>query len=81
MALAGQYSFAELYQQDDPIAELGAVTDLRTPADTAVSKGFEAILMHATANNNPHAGDDHSYDHGLFYGDYYLIEAGDRLLE
>ncbi|KAH6891518.1 Six-hairpin glycosidase-like protein [Thelonectria olida] len=40
---------------------------------------FEAVLKNATANHN--AGDHCRYwDHGLVYGDYYLIEFGNRLL-
>ncbi|EPS27957.1 putative d-4,5 unsaturated beta-glucuronyl hydrolase [Penicillium oxalicum 114-2] len=41
---------------------------------------FDAILKNATANFN--AADHRRYwDHGLVYGDYYLIEFGNRLLE
>ncbi|KAJ5287417.1 hypothetical protein N7478_003103 [Penicillium angulare] len=40
---------------------------------------FEAILKNATANHN--ASDHRRYwDHGLVYGDYYLIEFGNQLL-
>jgi hypothetical protein len=73
LALAGEISFAES-------APLGAETDIDTPANTAVSKGFESILMHATSNNNPKA-DPKNFDSGLSYGDFYLVEAGNRLLE
>ncbi|KAK2017151.1 unsaturated glucuronyl hydrolase [Colletotrichum eremochloae] len=40
---------------------------------------FDAILKNATANHNTR---DHKryWDHGLVYGDYYLIEFGNRLL-
>ncbi|RSL77919.1 hypothetical protein CEP51_008672 [Fusarium floridanum] len=40
---------------------------------------FDAILRNATANYN---AKDHKryWDHGLVYGDYYLIEFGNRLL-
>lgn len=41
--------------------------------------GFDAILRHATANNNQHAHKPYS-DHGLVYADYYLIEYGNKLL-
>jgi hypothetical protein len=44
---------------------LGAVTQIFTPANTSASRGFESILMHGTANSNPHAGDGTSYDTGL----------------
>ncbi|KAF4984320.1 hypothetical protein FZEAL_471 [Fusarium zealandicum] len=41
---------------------------------------FESILKNATANHN--AKDYKRYwDHGLVYGDYYLIEFGNRLLK
>lgn len=41
---------------------------------------FDAILKNATANYN--AKDYKRYwDHGLVYGDYYLIEFGNRLLK
>ncbi|KAK2043755.1 unsaturated glucuronyl hydrolase [Colletotrichum somersetense] len=41
---------------------------------------FDAILKNATANHNTR---DHKryWDHGLVYGDYYLIEFGNRLLK
>lgn len=70
---AGEISFAEN-------APLGAETFIDTPASTDVSKGFESILMHATSNNNP-AQDPKNFDNGLSYGDFYLVEAGNRLLE
>lgn len=73
LALAGEITFAEN-------AELGAATYIDTPARTDSSKGFESILMHATSNNNP-AADPKNFDSGLSYGDFYLIEAGNRLLE
>lgn len=53
-------------------------------ADGSVSdttgKRFDAILKNATANHN---AKDHKryWDHGLVYGDYYLIEFGNRLLK
>lgn len=40
---------------------------------------FEAILKCATANFNEDWGQRFS-DHGLVYGDYYLLEFGNRLL-
>lgn len=73
LALAGEISFAES-------APLGAETYIDTPANTDTSKGFESILMHATSNNNPRA-DPKNFDSGLSYGDFYLVEAGNRLLE
>lgn len=40
---------------------------------------FDAILMHATANNHEHAVVRYS-DHGLVYADYYFLELGNKLL-
>lgn len=78
LALAGEIGFAD----SDP-SDLGALTELTTPANTSVSSGLESILMHATANNNPQtvASGGGQWDIGLVYGDAYLIEAGNRLLE
>ncbi|KAI7612990.1 hypothetical protein KC343_g823 [Hortaea werneckii] len=72
LALAGEITFADM-------AIRGAETDVDTPANTSATKGFESILMHGTSNNNPQA-DPPNYDTGLVYGDYYLVEAGNRLL-
>ncbi|KAF2161423.1 glycoside hydrolase family 88 protein [Zasmidium cellare ATCC 36951] len=80
LSLAGKITYSSIGPAN-PNSTLGAVTDVSTPANTALSRGFESILMHATANNNPNAGDGRSYDTGLVYGDFYLIEAGNRLLE
>jgi hypothetical protein len=41
---------------------------------------FDAILMRATANFNENWTDKY-YNHGLVYGDYYLLEFGNRLLQ
>ena len=79
LALASEISFADL-AANKPNATLGAISDVATPANTSRSQGFESILMHGTANNNPDAGDGRSFDTGLIYGDYYLLEAGNRLL-
>ncbi|KAL2222979.1 Six-hairpin glycosidase-like protein [Thermoascus aurantiacus ATCC 26904] len=47
--------------------------------DVEVGKSFDALLKNATANNN--ARDYRRYwDHGLVYGDYYLVQFGNRLL-
>lgn len=73
LAIAGEITF-------DKSAPLGAETNIDTPANTDVSRGFESILMHATSNNNPEA-DPKNFDSGLSYGDFYLVEAGNRLLE
>jgi hypothetical protein len=40
---------------------------------------WDAILMHATANNNGDALHRYS-DHGLVYADYYFLELGNKLL-
>lgn len=47
--------------------------------DVSEEGHFEAILRNATANNNERSFKKYS-DHGLVYGDYYLIEFGNRLL-
>lgn len=80
LALAGNitYSSINVADLDSP---LGAVTVVSTLANTAMSRGFESILVHATANNDQNAGSETSYDTRLVYGDFYLIEAGSRLLE
>ncbi|KXT17463.1 hypothetical protein AC579_5713 [Pseudocercospora musae] len=79
LSLAGEITFADI-DKEDPAGGLGANTDVSTPANTVASKGLEAILLHATANNNPQAGDGRNYDSGLVYGDFYLIEAEHRLM-
>ncbi|KAF2181902.1 glycoside hydrolase family 88 protein [Zopfia rhizophila CBS 207.26] len=43
------------------------------------ASGFDAILRHATANNNEDARKRY-WDHGLVYADYYLLEFGNKLL-
>ncbi|OCT50356.1 unsaturated glucuronyl hydrolase [Cladophialophora carrionii] len=47
--------------------------------DVVAGQRFDALLKHATANNNATARKRYR-DHGLVYGDYYLIEFGNRLL-
>jgi hypothetical protein len=43
--------------------------------------GFEAILKNATIDNNPaHSKSKMSFDTGVVYADYFLIEAHNRLL-
>lgn len=80
LALAGEIAFSDI-DASNLNATLGAMTDITTPANTSVSTGFESVLMHGTANNNPDAGDGRSYDTGLVYGDFYFVEAGNRMLE
>lgn len=40
---------------------------------------FDAVLRHATSNNNEHAHKPYR-DHGLVYADYFLLEFGNKLL-
>lgn len=72
LALAGEVTFRDL-------PPLGASTDLSTPANTPVSGGVDAILLHGTSNNNPKV-EQRNFDTGLSYGDFYLIEAVNRLV-
>ncbi|KAL4794268.1 Six-hairpin glycosidase-like protein [Aspergillus venezuelensis] len=48
--------------------------------DDTYGSTFEGILKNGTANNNAHARRRYA-NHGLVYGDYYLIEFGNRLLD
>ncbi|KAH8425146.1 uncharacterized protein LDX57_002895 [Aspergillus melleus] len=48
--------------------------------DYIQGSNFAAILKHGTANNNENARRRYQ-NHGLVYGDYYLIEFGNRLLD
>ncbi|KAK2808449.1 hypothetical protein FQN50_004657 [Emmonsiellopsis sp. PD_5] len=61
----------------------GSVDVVRVPTGEGEGEGdgdsFDAILMHATANFNEF--DFRRYwDHGLVYGDYFLVEFGNKLL-
>ena len=47
--------------------------------DEAPTQTFESILKFGTANNNVNAKKQYA-NHGLVYGDYYLVELGNRLL-
>ena len=47
--------------------------------DPSPGESFEALLKCGTANNNENARRRYA-NHGLVYGDYYLIEFGNRLL-
>lgn len=73
LAFAGEISFFDM-------GELGAETFIDTPANTPETKGFESIMLHATSNNNPKVP-NRNFDTGLSYGDFYLVESGNRLLE
>ncbi len=48
-------------------------------SDPSPEQNFEAILKYGTANNNANARKRYA-NHGLVYGDYYLVEFGNRLL-
>lgn len=47
--------------------------------DVVPGERFDAILKNATANHNSQDHNRYS-DHGLVYGDYYLLEFGNQLL-
>ncbi|KAM0275864.1 hypothetical protein ACHAQH_007336 [Verticillium albo-atrum] len=48
--------------------------------DVISGRKFDAILKNGTANNNEQAL-RRLKDHGLVYGDYYLVEFGNRLMK
>ncbi|KAG5816889.1 hypothetical protein H9Q74_010862 [Fusarium xylarioides] len=47
--------------------------------DAVLGATFDALLKHGTANNNENARRRYA-NHGLVYGDYYLVEFGNLLL-
>jgi hypothetical protein len=47
--------------------------------DVVLGATFDALLKHGTANNNENARRRYA-NHGLVYGDYYLVEFGNLLL-
>ncbi|KAJ4128972.1 hypothetical protein NW768_007497 [Fusarium equiseti] len=47
--------------------------------DVVPGMTFDALLKHGTANNNENARRRYA-NHGLVYGDYYLVEFGNLLL-
>jgi len=61
------------------LVELGSSQEGYEVQDVHGGKRFDAILKNATANHNS-ADYQRYWDHGLVYGDYYLIEFGNRLL-
>ncbi|KAM5377894.1 hypothetical protein ACJZ2D_004798 [Fusarium nematophilum] len=69
------FSLAEEKSRLEMASEGGLIVE-----DVDENVHFEAILKNATANYN---AKDHKryWDHGLVYGDYYLIEFGNRLLK
>ncbi|KAI0477996.1 Six-hairpin glycosidase [Xylaria cf. heliscus] len=48
--------------------------------DVIPGETFEGLLKYGTANNNEYARRRYR-NHGLVYGDYYLVEFGNRLLK
>ncbi|KAE8336800.1 Six-hairpin glycosidase-like protein [Aspergillus arachidicola] len=50
-----------------------------TVEDLVQGKRFDAILKHGTANNNENARRRYA-NHGLVYGDYYLVRFGNELM-
>ncbi|KAL1835099.1 hypothetical protein VTK73DRAFT_6272 [Phialemonium thermophilum] len=48
-------------------------------SSSSSSSRFDALLRCGTANNNANARKRYA-NHGLAYGDYYLVEFGNRLL-
>lgn len=48
--------------------------------DVVPGSSFDGLLKNGTANNNENARRRYA-NHGLVYGDYYLVEFGNRLLE
>lgn len=48
--------------------------------DAVPGKSFDGVLKNGTANNNEHAR-RRLADHGLVYGDYYLVEWGNRFIQ
>lgn len=47
--------------------------------DNVIGRTFDGLLMNGTANNNENARRRYA-NHGLVYGDYYLVEFGNKLL-
>jgi hypothetical protein len=50
-----------------------------TVEDVELGHSFDAVLKNATANNNVGARRRY-WNHGLVYGDYYLVQFGNQLL-
>ncbi|CAH0027049.1 unnamed protein product [Clonostachys rhizophaga] len=57
---------------------VGGCTSAITVEDET-AQTFDGILKFGTANNNQYSKKQYS-NHGLVYGDYYLVEFGNRLL-
>ncbi|KAJ5167571.1 uncharacterized protein N7482_006352 [Penicillium canariense] len=62
-----------------PGGEGGELEEGLTVEDVAQGKRFDAILKHGTANNNENARRRYA-NHGLVYGDYYLVKFGNELM-
>ncbi|KAM0331311.1 hypothetical protein ACHAQA_002981 [Verticillium albo-atrum] len=54
--------------------------DVIAVEDVVPGRTFDSILKNGTANNNEQAL-RRLRDHGLVYGDYYLVEFGNRLMK
>ncbi|KAL5362695.1 Six-hairpin glycosidase [Aspergillus floccosus] len=61
-------------------AHFADCTDGLRVEDCVPGKTFDALLKNGTANNNQNARRRY-WNHGLVYGDFYLIEFGNRLLD
>jgi hypothetical protein len=75
MALDRDFASFEV-QQSKMVNGTGASTEEEVKIRES---SFDAILRHATANNNEHAHMKY-WDHGLVYADYFLMEFGNKLL-
>jgi len=61
-------------------ARLITIPDQPISAEEAVpGSRFDGLMKYGTANNNADARKRYS-NHGLVYGDYYLVSFGNRLL-
>ncbi|KAI0444132.1 Six-hairpin glycosidase-like protein [Xylaria telfairii] len=69
-----QYALAQEKALLVPSSLHGAEVANAIPGET-----FEGLLKYGTANNNSNARKQYC-NHGLVYGDYYLVEFGNRLL-
>lgn len=55
-------------------------SDLEVRDCSSGTMPFDGLLRHGSANNNKFARRRYA-NHGLVYGDYYLVELGNRLLD
>ncbi|KAI0547654.1 Six-hairpin glycosidase-like protein [Xylaria curta] len=70
-----QYALAQEKASLVPSSPYGVEVEDVIPNET-----FEGLLKYGTANNNANARKRYC-NHGLVYGDYYLVEFGNRLLK